>query len=413
MLGLLLLYPRLRDAFTFTRPVLAWLWQGFAAALAVQIGILPVQMHFYGSIPLASLGVNVVIIAVMTLAMGAYWVTLAALAIPGLRDFVGQLTGRMTEQLLAVLRFLSGHLGGALRTPTVSLLTLLGWLMLLLGLGVLLHPAQKRLRRVLALGGAIALVLGTLRLPHTDSCYIQFSGGEADGALLHDRDAVILIDTGEYARTVSTYLQRRALRVDALILTHLHIDHAGGIRGLLDAGVPVDVCYLPEGAFTAVDADAEVVALLAELEATGTRIEYLARGDVLTTPTGQITVLWPQSGTVRNGHTANDHSLVLLVDIQGTKLLLAADVTSAYEMYAAVPADVLKAAHHGSTGSTSTEFLASVRPQLILLSCGEEAREATLTRRTGGIPICSTHTGGAITLNFTEDAFTVETYLPR
>lgn len=413
MLGLLLVYPRLRGFFRSPAPWRNTLWQGLAASLAVQLGLLPAQMHFFGCLTPASLVTNLFVVAVITLLMGSYWLLLALLPVPLLREALGFLLGRTTEGLLAILRGLSEILGGYVRTPEENLLTLAGWVLMLLGLSVLLRPERRRLRRGLSLLGAVLMVLSLVRLPHTETCYIQFSDGEADGAILHDRDAVILIDTGEYAHTVTGYLQKDALAVDMLILTHLHIDHAGGVRGLLDAGIPVRVCALPEGAFLAADADAEVLALLEELEETGTRFVTLARGDVIETPTGQLTVLWPQAGTVRPGRSANEYSLVLRAEIQGTTLLLTGDVTTRYEMYAAIPADVLKAAHHGSPESTSAEFLEAVSPQAIFLSCGEEGRESSLAARAGSIPVYSTRTGGAITLRFTQDAFTVETYLPR
>lgn len=153
--------------------------------------------------------------------------------------------------------------------------------------------------------------------------------------------------------------------------------------------------------------------LLTALEATGTEIVCVSRGDVITTPNAELTVLWPQAGAVRPGQTANDTCLALHADILGTTMLLAADLTSRYEMYASVPADILKAAHHGSESSTSQTFLAAVDPQIILLSCGSEEREAAFIPRAGDVPVYSTNTSGAITIRFAEDAFTVETCLPR
>ena len=413
MLGLLLVYPRLAKAYYSLKPWKNTFWRGFSASLAVQLGLLPAQMHFFGCVTPSSLLTNLFIIPVMTLLMGSYWVMLLLLPVPAVREALGFVLGRTTEGLLSIIRLLSEALGGYLRTPAGNALTLAGWVLLMAGLSVLLRPERRRLRCLLSTVGAALMVLSLLRLPHTSTCYIQFSDGEADGAILRDRGAVILIDTGEYAHTVAGYLRQEALSVDMLILTHLHIDHAGGIRGLLDAGIPVEVCALPEGAYSAADADPEAIVLLEELSSTGTRFITLSRGDVIHTPTGQLTVLWPQAGTVRPGEDANGHSLALRADIQGTTLLLTADVTSAYEMYAAIPADVLKAAHHGSTESTSPEFLDAVSPQVILLSCGEESREKSLATRAGDIPVYSTHSSGAITLRFTQDAFIVETYLPR
>ena len=66
--------------------------------------------------------------------------------------------------------------------------------------------------------------------------------------------------------------------------------------------------------------------------------------------------------------------------------------------------DVLKVAHHGSSGSGSEEFLERIQPELSLISCGRNntyghPHEETLERlRDVGSRIMSTVDSGAITL---------------
>ena len=413
MLGLILIHPRLRDAFTPYHAWSRWLWQGFSATLAVQLGLLPAQLYWFGGFPLISLVLNILIIPLTSALMMLYWLTLALLPIPLVREGAGALTGLLTRYILQGIRWLAGVAGYSLRTPAANLLTLVGWALLLLGLGVLMHQRRALLRRVLAVSGAALIALSLIRLPNTETFWLQLSDGEADAAILHDRDAVILVDAGENAFTAADYLQSRGLSVDMLILTHLHIDHAGGVAGLVNWDIPVRVCALPEGALTAGDLDEEVLELLRQLEESGTEFVTLSRGDVITLPSGTLTVLWPQSGAVRPGMAANDSCLALRADILGTSMLLASDLTSRYEMYAATSADILKAAHHGSSESTAPAFLDAVNPQVILLSCGTEERETAFIPRAGDIPVYSTHSSGGITVRFTENAFTVETFLPR
>ena len=413
MLGLLLVYPRLRGAFVSTRPWVSWLWKGLAASIAVQLGLLPAQMYWFGSFTPVALVLNIFVTALASFVMALYWLALALLPVPLVREAFGAATGLMTRWMLAVIRFLAEVLGHSVRTPSANVLTVIGWALLLLGLSVLLKPRRALLRRMLALCGACMIALSCVRLPNTGTYWLQLSDGEADAGLLHDKNAVILVDAGENAFTAADYLQSRCLSVDMLILTHLHIDHAGGIAGLVNGNIPVRTCALPDGALTAGDLDEEVLILLRQLAETGTEFVTLSRGDVITTPSGMLTVLWPQAGTVRPGQSANDTCLALRADILGTSMLLAADLTSRYEMYAAVPADILKAAHHGSGESTSPAFLEAVGPQAILLSCGTENREAAFIPCAGDIPVYSTHSSGGITVRFTENAFTVETFLPR
>ena len=210
---------------------------------------------------------------------------------------------------------------------------------------------------------------------------------------------------------VSAFLRRRRLTPDAVILTHLHADHAGGLRALMEDGIPVPLCLIPDSG-EAADIHPDVLALLDQLRAAGTEVRTLAAGDVLPLPSGKAAVLWPERGRTRPGQDANESSLVLRLELQGVSLLQTGDLDGRYEMYAAAPADVLKIAHHGSQGSTSPEFLAAVAPRAMLLSCEREERHEQTRERLGGIPLYSTALGGALTVHFTPSAFSVETFLP-
>lgn len=100
---------------------------------------------------------------------------------------------------------------------------------------------------------------------------------------------------------------------------------------------------------------------------------FLARGDRLSYNETAVEVLWPVRENARTGQDANDLPLVLAIDFGGYTLLSASDLTGAYEAYAAVPADVLKVAHHGSSQSSESGFLKQVSPAFALVSCSSAA----------------------------------------
>ena len=103
----------------------------------------------------------------------------------------------------------------------------------------------------------------------------------------------------------------------------------------------------------------------------------------------------------------------MLLSLKGVSLLQTGDLSGSYESYAAVPADLLKAAHHGSPFSTSEAFLSAVDPQAVLLSCGRIARHESFSERACSVPVWSTAVHGALTVRFTEQAFTVVPYLSQ
>lgn len=410
MLGLLVIRPGLDRLVPPGRWRRSWLWRAFSASLAAQLGLLPAQLYWFSSLPLLALVTNLFIMTLTTGLMALYWVTLALLWLPGVNTALGWLADLATGLLLSGVRLLGSTDAATLWVRRPDVVFLLGWVLLVIGLAAMPPRRFRPLQCRLALIGLTMTLCILLPLPHEETTYLQFSVGEADAALLHDRDTVIVIDTGEDGHALAGYLQSRRLSVDTLILTHLHADHAGGLRALLDRGIPIRQCCLPVDALIPA-IDPGLTDMLDELGAQGTSFRYLARGDMIRTPSGTLTALWPAADSTRPLQDANHRSLVLLAELRGTTMLLTGDLTSLYEGYAAPAADILKAAHHGSDSSTSPAFLAAVDPQLILLSCGQASREASLAARSGGVPLYSTETSGAITIRFDAGSFRVYPFL--
>lgn len=402
MLGLLLVYPRLITRRTCPT---AWgqrLWETFAASLSAQLGILLPQLYWFGELPLFSLLLNMAVVPLFSGLMALYWATLAALPLPGLREALGMLSAAATSLLLTAVRWLASLDLATLWTRQADGFTFVGWILMLFSLSVLLPRRADRHRWKLLLCGLLLVSTILIPLPEDEVTLVQFSVGNADAALLQDREMTVVIDAGEDGQAIAGYLHQRRQSIDALILTHLHTDHAGGLRSLLDQGIPVDVCYLPADADVPV-IDVEVLPLLEELSQTGTIFRDLHRGDVLDLPSGQLNVLWPEAGRVSALHDANDTCLVLQADIAGVTMLLTSDLTGTYEKYVSVPADILKVAHHGSASSTSAEFLAAVDPQILLLSNNDETRETHIAGLAGDTPLYTTKQHGGITVTFLGD----------
>lgn len=399
MLGLLLVYPWLKKCRLCRTAFGQKTWEAFAAAVSAQLGILMPQLYWFGELPLLSVLFNMVIIPFAGALMALYWLTLAVLPIPGLRTLLGGLSAGATSVLLAAVRYLASLDFASLWTRQADALTFAGWTLLLWSLSSLVPRRAERFRRWGILTGIALTLLILLPLPERETVYTQFSVGNADAAVLQDRDVTVVIDVGEDGQTVAGYLHQRRQSVEALILTHLHTDHAGGLRALLDQGIPVKTCYLPADAQTPA-IDEEVLPLLDELARTGAEFRYLSRGDVIELPSGSLTALWPEAGRVFPLHDANNVCLVLQANVGGVTMLLTSDLSGMYEMYSAVPADILKVAHHGSATSTSEAFLAAVQPQLLLLSNKDETREARMAELAGDVPVYSTFKDGGITIRF-------------
>lgn len=218
---------------------------------------------------------------------------------------------------------------------------------------------------------AAALLLTAFALwPLTESRdvrYVQLAAGQADTAVILDGKETAVIDAGEYGGDLADFLLSTGRRADRLILTHLHRDHCMGVRQLLDERIPIGEVCLPHGAADQ-QIDESCRRLLEELRAGGVPVRFLAAGDTVKMARTALTALWPRDGAARPGQDANRFSLCLLCDLDGVRLLNAADVPGAYEHYAARDADLLKAAHHGSKSSTGEAFLSAVSPRGVIFT---------------------------------------------
>lgn len=389
-------------------------WKGkilslLSVSAAAQFGVLLPELYWFGRVPLLGIAVNVLLVAGMNVLLLLDWVTLLLAPIPWLAALPGAATRAVSEGFLRLVNAL-GQFAPTLWTRQPDAWVVLGWLLVfaaLLPFGKSRNRWQNRKKRLpmLAAGAALMATI-LLPAPFSGTEYIQLDMGDADAAVLRQEKHVLVVDAGEYGGDLASYLCAEHLPVDLLVLTHLHSDHAGGVRELLDEGIPIRRCVMPSGALEA-DFDEEVLPLLARMEENGTVIETVCRGDILQWAEGKLTVLFPPEGF--SASNANDGSMALLVEAEGVKLLLTGDLSARYGQYAAVSADVVKAAHHGSKNGTTQAFLDESAPTAVLVSTKRE-NAADYLRGITDADVYSTLESGAIIIRMADSCFTIEEF---
>lgn len=406
VLGLMLIAPWLRSHLHPQSKAGRWLSDAACACLGAQLGVLLPQLYWFQELPILGLLLNLLLIPFAVIPMALGWIALLTGWIPWLSGITA-IPAAASLSLLRSVVLRADALGAVtLWTHQANPLTAVGWVLLLLALSCI-HRLTIRPRLIVGLAGALVLVLSLIPL-HSGTSYIQLDVGNADAAVLQDGTTVLVIDTGSDGLALADYLQQQRLSVDGLVLTHLHSDHAGGLRTLIDRKLPIKTLYLAEQAELS-DIDDGLTGLIDRLIASGTVLQRVAAGDRIDLPSGHLDFLWPMRGGIRPGHDANDYSLTARLTIGSSSLLMTGDLSGRYERYAAYPSDVLKAAHHGSDASSSATFVQAVDPDLVLLSNGDAAREHRFRNRTERKTL-STLDCGAITLRFLREGIEVSTF---
>jgi competence protein ComEC len=204
--------------------------------------------------------------------------------------------------------------------------------------------------------------------------------GQGDAILLQSpRGRAMLVDAGGAfdggfdvgEAVVAPYLWSRGVRrLDRLVVTHAHPDHAGGVPAVL-AGFEVGELW--EG--PAPRRDRGYRALDEAARGAGIRRRTVTAGVTEEWDGVVVRVLGPQAPDRPPWTTRNDDSLVLAVRFGGVTTILAGDVEGAGEARLPdLPSLALKVPHHGSKSSSTARFLAASRPRLALVSAGYRNR---------------------------------------
>jgi competence protein ComEC len=385
-LGIVLLYGPLREALPEARgraARLTWLRDALLLSSAAQAASAPTLIAAAGQLSVAAPIANLVVVPVSTFAVASGMAMLAADRVP----FLGTLFAGSAWASLEVVERAARLTGDqawscvpvAARFAPAAFLCVAGLALALRG-----RMARAVGTAVAVAGLALAAALACVGPGRDRARVVFFDVGQGDAALLEMPGRhYVLVDAGPAApwmrsdagrAVIVPYLRREAVtRLEALVLTHGHDDHAGGALAVIEQAAP-RALVLPDGW-----EGSEALARAADAaRRVGARVVTVARGDgLLLEGADSVTVLGPQPGVP--DADGNDSSIVLLVRAGGTRLLLMGDAGVRVEeaLLAAgerVGAGVLKVGHHGSATSSSPGFLERVAPGIAVLSVGERNR---------------------------------------
>jgi competence protein ComEC len=344
----------------------------------------PLTALYFHQASLASVVANPVIVPLfgVVVLLPALAGAFVAPMLPAAADWCFAVAGRVVAVGVAAVRWVGERPWAAVDTPIPTLVELALAYAVIVGIWGGRRPWARAL--LAAALGVFAVDVawwaharwtpGVLRATFLDV-------GQGDAAVVELPDGrVLVVDAGGFAGSefdtgtaiVEPFLRSRKIAtLDAVVMTHAHPDHMGGLAALVRSFRPRAFWWSGVAGQGATWRRLE-----AALDETGTPAQLLARGsaapefldvDVLSPP-----LEWTPP-------SQNDASLVLRVRRGRTALLLTGDVERAAEARllehpAGLRADVVKVAHHGSATSSAWPFVVAAAPAVAVVSVGAENR---------------------------------------
>lgn len=195
--------------------------------------------------------------------------------------------------------------------------------------------------------------------------------GQGDSILIQTpNNKNILVDggTNDSEHIVKSYLKKKKVKyIDYIIATHPDSDHIGGIDNIIK-NFQVKSIYMPEQSTDSLD----YKNLLTACSDKDLAINYLYKGDTLKIEDSiDLLVLSPSFIQSEN----NLNSIVFKLDFKDKSFLFTGDAELSNEndiinSFQLEDVDFLKVGHHGSSSSTSMNFLNETTPDVAVISCG-------------------------------------------
>lgn len=235
----------------------------------------------------------------------------------------------------------------------------------------------------------LCLLLSIFNILHTDksiSRVVFIDVGQGDASLIQFGSFDILVDGGsdsQLENKLKNYMGFNNHIIELLIVTHPHLDHIGGLFGLVEKyQIPTiwvnEVCYESEYYKEFLKRNREILVQVDNTyfvrEINTFSLEVLYPIEV-----GSIDEKCPEGyGKYRSlNRNVNNDSIVLKLTVREKSVLFMGDGEIELErkllgMNDIRNADLLKAGHHCSNSSSSQQFLDIVNPQIAICSCGRD-----------------------------------------
>lgn len=364
-----------------------WLAAACMLQLTVTAGLLPILALLFNEVSVVSPLANAYVIPIISLVVTPLALLLAGIVmVPGLgflAEWVSWLAYQPLEIMMVPTRWLAGLDAASLDAAAAP-----AWSVVLAvtGMALALTPRGLPWRQIGWVLMLPALFWRPERPPEGGWDMVALDVGQGAAVLVVTARHALLFDTGvrhgpttdAAARHIVPLLRAKGIKhLDVLVVSHADIDHAGGVRSVLQARKVVQ-------SYSSFDVEAYLrreAALLGEpldlisLPGVMSPCRYGAAWHV---DGVSFEFMWPlaEPARIRGGASSqrNAQSCVLRIRGRHHSALLTGDIAAAQENQLVGRSlgqiDVLTAAHHGSRSSSSQAFVAHAAPKHVIAQAG-------------------------------------------
>jgi competence protein ComEC len=371
--------PEPLEEFKIITPV----WQLFALSLAAQIGTLPFTAYYFGKVSLISLFANLLVVPLVgiivtigltgaLLGAASSWISIIFSEANNLIAWFTLTLVKLAEQVpYAVIN--TAAFGWK---ETVLYSAVIAWLFNLNN-----RTLQKNIIFFLLAFGNIVIYSLLFADKHDKVTVTFLDVGQGDAAVIQTPNGeTILVDAGPITQTynagekiVVPFLRRKGIAtIDAAITSHPHADHLGGmpyvikhlkVKSTIDANQRLHSQLYDE--YDALEKDIpQITARAGMIQSFGAvRLYYLH-------PTRRFIDEDSSDGY----SNINESSVVFKLQYGKTSFLFMGDAETEAEHHLRqvyhdfLDCDVLKAGHHGSSTSSTEDFVESAKPEHVVIS---------------------------------------------
>jgi competence protein ComEC len=340
-------------------------WRWGRVQWVVAFGLAPLLFMLFNQASLVAPLVNLILVPWFSLMLVPLTLlSVMTLSLPLPHDILLQSSARLAELTLAFLQWVGQSPHALVYRPD---LPLWGWLLGLLGVGLLLLPRGLPGRPLGLLMIAPMLFNSPQRPEYGGALFALLDVGQGLSCVVETVGHVLVYDTGPaYASGFNTaqavllpYLRSRGIaQIDRLVVSNADRDHAGGIE-VLAREIPI-AAVLSGEALGSIPSERCSAGLSWRWDGVAFRILHPGPED-------------------RFGN-ANDASCVLQVETLAGRLLIPGDIERKAEQLLVdrygrgLHSDILVAPHHGSNSSSSRPFVANTQPSFVLFPTGYRNR---------------------------------------